>query len=125
MASTISKIRLNVAVKTVLRIALAGWDFDLEKYHLRPSELARALKFCIDSGYLSVDRESYKLTKSGLAWLKQQSPDPAFIWVDMPERMLVAKMRRDALSNLGRRARGAIRRRVSDHATKVANLRDS
>lgn len=125
MARTISETRLNVAIKTTLRIILAGWSFDLQKHRLRPSELARALKFCIDNGYLLVEQERYKLTESGLAWLKQQSPDPSFIWLDMPERMLVAKTRRDALSSLGRRARGAIRRRVSDHATKVANLRDS
>ena len=125
MEGAISKVISNKSIKTTLRIVYAGWVLDLKKYGMRPSELARALRFCQDKEYILETDDGYKLTKSGLAWLKEHSPDPSFIWVDVPKRMMVAKGRRDTLSSLGRRARGAIRRRVSDHATKVADPRDS
>lgn len=102
-------------LKFVLRMVLRGGSYGVDS-KISPSKLAMAISTCRALGYIEGLGKDLRVTKNGLDWLREESPDPAFPFLDFPRDYKVASRAEAGLMKLGQRDRQLIIERVRDWA---------
>lgn len=117
MVRSVSEVNDDRAVKMLVRLLIAGWRLDFDKYNLQPAIVARALNYALSSGWVDRVAGELRVTAKGLNWLRANAIDKAFPWLDAPCEGRVAHGPVHDIRIIEWRALSSIRDSVSDRAT--------
>ncbi|RYZ91093.1 MAG: hypothetical protein EOP06_07195 [Proteobacteria bacterium] len=125
MVSPVSSSLADHQVKEILRAILSKRRLTPWHFHLTATQLMTSLDQLRILGWLSGSGESLTLTKTAREWLKTNSDDPNFPWLDELVEGRLDVRQQMAFPKVGQRTQANVWKRTSVQAASAAAADES